>query len=629
MGFQHRSVIFFVLTSYAVFFLSPILSTAQNKLTTDVLVIGGGTGGTAAGIQSARSGANTVIVEQTHLLGGMLTAAGVSCTDGNDGLPSGMWKSFRDALHAHYETDNLATGWVSETCFEPHVGDSIFKAWALAEKKLTVIYNWYFQKVLKKNNKVTGAVFKNETGSTLIVQSKITIDATELGDVLADAGAGFDIGTENSTDSKEKMAPGKTDIIQDITWAATLKDYGPGANEIITRPPHYDSSLYDCCCTSAPCKGQPYKVDALGMLNYGKLPGNKYMLNWPAHGNDFYLSVIEDDFKTRKIKYDLAREHTLGFIYYIQTTLGFKNIGLADDELDNGLALIPYNREGRRSKGIVRFNINHILEPYSLQEKLYRTGIAVGDYPVDHHHGQQPGTPEINFPKIPSFNIPLGALIPQKIDGLIVCEKGISVSNIVNGATRLQPVVLLTGQAGGILAAWCIRHNKQPRETNTRTIQQELLDFKCYLMPYADIKPDDSFWQSVQRVGATGILKGFGKSEGWANKTFFYPDSVITSDQFMKDFNQFDPGNSYGDDSLLTVGDACSFVEPYSGIIRYPKKTNVKNVVVNEKKIWTQAGFVDFDFKRPIKRWELAVLLDKYVDAFNRKKINLKGNFLK
>ncbi|MBK6936955.1 MAG: FAD-dependent oxidoreductase [Chitinophagaceae bacterium] len=85
---------------------------------------------------------------------------------------------------------------------------------------------------------------------------------------------------------------------------------------------------------------------------------------------------------------------------------------------------------------------------------MYRTGISVGDYPVDHHHAQYPGkVPEIEFPSVPAYNIPMGALIPEKIDGLIVCEKGISVSNIVNGTTRLQPVVLLTGQAAGMLAA--------------------------------------------------------------------------------------------------------------------------------------------------------------------------------
>src|SRR5262245_40050761 len=106
--------------------------------TADVLVIGGGVGGTAAAIQCARMGVKTILVEPTTMLGGMLTAAGVSFTDGNDQLPSGMWEEFRQALYKHYGRKNLATGWVSNTCFEPHAGDSIFKSWAAKEVNLKV-----------------------------------------------------------------------------------------------------------------------------------------------------------------------------------------------------------------------------------------------------------------------------------------------------------------------------------------------------------------------------------------------------------------------------------------------------------------------------------------------------------
>ena len=42
----------------------------------DVLIIGGGASGVTAGIQSARMGAVTLIVEETEWLGGMLTSAG-------------------------------------------------------------------------------------------------------------------------------------------------------------------------------------------------------------------------------------------------------------------------------------------------------------------------------------------------------------------------------------------------------------------------------------------------------------------------------------------------------------------------------------------------------------------------
>jgi hypothetical protein len=122
-----------------------------------------------------------------------------------------------------------------------------------------------------------------------------------------------------------------------------------------------------------------------------------------------------------------------------------------------------------------------------------------------------------------------------------VAEKNISVSNIVNGTTRLQPVVLLTGQAAGALAAYCVHNKIQPRNANIRSVQQLLLNAKCFIMPYVDVKPDDVYWEAIQKIGATGILKGVGKSEGWANKTYFYPDSTIGHDEFRDAINNFIP----------------------------------------------------------------------------------------
>lgn len=108
---------------------------AQRTIATDVLVIGGGTGGTAAGIQSARLGAKTMIVESGPWLGGMISAAGVTATDGNHRLPSGLWAEFRDRLYKVYGGPKaVETGWVSNTQFEPRVADSIFKSMTAAEK---------------------------------------------------------------------------------------------------------------------------------------------------------------------------------------------------------------------------------------------------------------------------------------------------------------------------------------------------------------------------------------------------------------------------------------------------------------------------------------------------------------
>jgi len=81
---------------------------------TDVLVVGGGTGGTAAAIQAARRGAKTMLVSEFPWLGGMLTAAGVSAPDGNElmAFQTGLWGAFLQELQQR-QPGGLDNSWVS------------------------------------------------------------------------------------------------------------------------------------------------------------------------------------------------------------------------------------------------------------------------------------------------------------------------------------------------------------------------------------------------------------------------------------------------------------------------------------------------------------------------------------
>ena len=78
------------LINYAVALVTAALLTACGGEQYDVIVVGGGVSGTTAGIRAARLGVHTLIVEEGPWLGGMLTSAGVSATDGNYRLRGGM-----------------------------------------------------------------------------------------------------------------------------------------------------------------------------------------------------------------------------------------------------------------------------------------------------------------------------------------------------------------------------------------------------------------------------------------------------------------------------------------------------------------------------------------------------------
>jgi hypothetical protein len=601
-------------------------TSAQQTITTNVLVVGGGTGGTAAGIQCARMGVSTIIAEEGPWLGGMLSSAGVSATDGNHHLPAGIWNEFRNEIYKVYGgAGKVATGWISNTHFEPHIADSIFKAMAAKEKQLTVLYHHQFVTVLTKANQVTGAVFINlKTKKKITVYAQQVIEATELGDVIAAANIPYSLGMESSAATGEDAGVKETNnTIQDLTWVAILKDYGTGADKTIPKPANYNPKEFDGCCTDYYFDKTriPPTVDAKKMIDYAKLPNGKYIINWPGHGNDIYLPLIELTPKQRAVELVKAKQQTLRFIYFIQTQLGYKHLGLASDEFTtkDKLAYIPYYRESRRVKGVTRFLVNHISQPFNYG--LYRTGISVGDYPIDHHHRKNEQAPKhLGFYPVPSYNIPLGSLIPQTMNGLIVCDKSISVSNVVNGTTRLQPVVLLTGQAAGTLAALCIRNKQQAREINVRQLQDELLKYKLLIMPYRDAGINHPQYESIQRIGATGILKGKGIPYQWANQTWFYPDSLVNTNAFVKGFEPFAPLNLPATE-YVTVGSAI-------GVILLFNRISSEKLAELVKTNWQQWGLTNFNTERNITRAELCVLLDSMIDPFHYKQVNHEGNFV-
>lgn len=517
--------------------------TLEQSPSKTLLIVGAGTGGTAAAIQAARMGVEVHLLSENPWLGGMLTAAGVSAIDGNHQLPSGLWGEFRDKLYQHYGgPEAVATGWVSNTHFEPKVGDSILKTMA-QHPQLNIHYNTQFKGITRREN-VWEINFVSE-GKTTSLRGTVVIDATENGDLLPLVGAAFKVGMDATSDTGEKEAPPRANsIVQDLTYTLILKDLGRDAlpNELLSKPPSYNPGWFECACRLPGSDTPKGVVDHIQMLNYAKLPGNKYLINWPNCGNDYFLDW--PNLSTVEVQKGLeaAKQHSLNFVYYIQHELGFKNLVVHNEfGTEDAFPWIPYHRESRRLSGVVQLTVNEVRDPYAYE--LFKTGIAVGDYPIDHHHDKNLQAPKIDFIniKVPSYNVPLGSLIPQETPYFIVAEKNISVSNIVNGATRLQPVVLGIGQAAGALAALSLNQGIPPKDVAVREVQEALLAAQVYLMPFIDVKPGDPAFYAIQKIGATGILKGQGIPYKWANQTWFYPHTYISQYTLLDGLKKYYP----------------------------------------------------------------------------------------
>ncbi len=546
-----------------------VFSLTSCRTSCDILIVGGGASGTMAGIQSSRMGCETIIAEETTWIGGMLTSAGVSAVDGNYRLRGGLFGEFTDALAEHYGGyDALKTAWVSNIMFEPSVGEAILENKVAREKNLTLLKEYRFESA-EKLSKGGWKVFFSTPDGKKSIRCKVLIDGTELGDVAKACGVKYHIGFDPKSYTHEATALEEgNDLVQDMTMVMTLKDYGPGADMTIARPEGYNVKNYVNCCLNplndpAFDKGQQ-KWSPEMMLSYGKLQNGKYMINWPVEGNDFYANIIELPREQRDSVIRQAKLRTLGFLYFIQTELGYKNLGLANDEYPTSdkLAFFPYHRESRRIEGEHLFILDELASRYDT--KAYRTGIAVGDYPVDHHHYACPQWREFShlwFGKVPSFTLPAGTLVPLGVEDFVVAEKSISVSNLVNGTTRLQPVVCEIGQAAGVFAALAVKDGCRVRDVKVRDVQRTLLDAGAYIQPYLDLPLTDPDFKALQRVGSTGILQAEGRNVAWSNETWMrISEPLRWNDLYLDDYYGISHNPSNEDVSVA------EFVQLLSGI---------------------------------------------------------------
>ncbi|MBC6365820.1 FAD-dependent oxidoreductase [Algoriphagus sp. AK58] len=598
----------------------------QAQQQVELIIVGGGASGTAAGIAAGRLGTQTLILEPTPWLGGMLTAAGVSAIDGNHRLPSGIWGEFRKELETYYGgPEKLSTGWVSNTLFEPKVGNQILQKMAASVPSLQVKFQSHWKSASYSNGIWTVVYVQN--GKEFQITAPMLIDATELGDVAAAQGLPYRLGMDARAEIGEEFAPEQAnDIVQDLTYVATLQDYGQGANKTIPKPANYDPAEFACACAHAdPTTDDAPTLDCGKMLDYGKLPNGKYMINWPNCGNDHYVNLVEMSPEEREKELEKAKQTTLRFVYYIQHELGFRHLGLAEEEYptQDDLPMIPYHRESRRYRGLVDFTLPYVRNPYSAPSPLYRTGVAVGDYTIDHHHKKNLEAPAIDFIKIrvPSYNVPLGALIPQNHPALILAEKSISVSNIVNGATRLQPVVLGIGHAAGVLATVALRNKKPLSEVSIREVQQVLLDQKAYIMPFLDMNPADPHFQAMQKAGATGIFKGEGVPYLWANQTWYYPERLATEFEVVDGLRPFYPElkDFWGASGDYLIGDR--LIKLLS-----PIRPDLSESLVAQT--WKETGLPgQFTMDKKLNRREVSVLLDRLLDFF-RKEVDWRGDWV-
>jgi hypothetical protein len=98
---------------------------------------------------------------------------------------------------------------------------------------------------------------------------------------------------------------------------------------------------------------------------------------------------------------------------------------------------------------------------------------------INPHRGVRNVSNYIDVSSLP-FQIPLGALIPRRVENLLPACKNLGVTHVTNGCYRLHPVEWAIGEAAGALAAFCLAKSLMPK--SVRNTPARLKEFQAMLV---------------------------------------------------------------------------------------------------------------------------------------------------
>ncbi|MBL0421102.1 FAD-dependent oxidoreductase [Ramlibacter sp. AW1] len=421
----------------------------------DVLVVGGGPSGTAAAAAAAREGADVVLLERYNHLGGLSTGGLVIWIDRmTDWQGKHVIRGFAEELFDRLPPDAVAgpdrPDWGSQDPAKAHHWSFRTAAWhgivtwsptidperlkllsqeiALERGVKLVYHSWACQPIVQ-DGATRGVIFESKEGR-MAIMAKVVVDATGDGDLFARAGAAYESDIEEG-DAHHCMNTAWLFGGVDMNRWIAFRSGQPDAFSAFMQRGREECGLFE----------KPY------------VSWRNDIAVFMGPRQSGYSALDVDDLTEVEIRSHRAMARHLE--YFRRNAPGFENAYMMLSAPQLGV------RHARRLKGVGR-----------LERAQWPTGATLAD--------EVGVTPAVS-PKFPNISIPYGALVPEKLDGLLACGRHVSCDKNSHGFMREIPQCWLTGQAAGVAAALAVAQGVEPRHVDVPSLQAALIKQGAYV----------------------------------------------------------------------------------------------------------------------------------------------------
>lgn len=437
---------------------------AQDELSVDVVVVGGGPAGYGAALACARQGYPTLLVERHGFLGGMGAAAGLSSfinyLNGREDLSDSIYRELVGTLRerrASYFTDDANVDF-----FEPESLKCVMER-TLLEAGGEILFHCVFD-TLRLCSGGYRLRFLGK-GGEVIVHCRRIIDTTGDADVCARAGAQMSYGRRGD----QKAQP--------MTMVVRIGGFDPKEWERAGNALH--DGKYACCgcgqkqeIQQARCAGD-WTIQREDIAMWWAMPLDPTQIT--VNGTRILGYSGCDPRQLSLAEIEGRRQAEVLVAFFRKYVSGFRKCYLVSTGPQIGV------RETRRIVGL-----KTLTEDDVIGSSRPADSIAFCSYPIDIHMPDGQGTRFTREDARIHYGIPYGCLVPAGVPNILAAGRCISATHEAAGSFRVMSTCMSLGQAAGMATALSLQRGVDLEELDGAEIRRTMITperLECTVVP--------------------------------------------------------------------------------------------------------------------------------------------------